>query len=27
MGMLWTLLWMGPGRLSLDDVLRRRCVS
>ena len=26
MGMLWTLLWMGPGRLSLDDVLRRRCV-
>ncbi len=27
MGMLWTLLWMGPGRLSLDYVLRRRCAS
>jgi putative oxidoreductase len=25
MGMLWTLLWMGPGRLSLDYVLRSRC--
>lgn len=24
MGMLWTLLLMGPGRLSLDHVLRRR---
>lgn len=22
MGMLWTLLWMGPGRLSLDHVVR-----
>ncbi len=27
MGMLWTLLWMGPGRLSIDYVLRRRCAS
>jgi putative oxidoreductase len=27
MGMLWTLLWMGPGRLSADYWLRSRCAS
>ena len=27
MGMLWTLLWMGPGRLSFDYVLRSRCAN
>jgi putative oxidoreductase len=27
MGMLWTLLWMGPGRLSVDYWLRLRCAS
>jgi putative oxidoreductase len=27
MGMLWTLLWMGPGRLSVDYWLRSRCAS
>ena len=27
MGMLWTLLWMGPGRLSVDYWLRARCAS
>jgi len=27
MGMLWTLLWAGPGRLSLDYGLRARCAS
>ena len=24
MGMLWTLLWMGPGRLSFDHAIRRQ---
>jgi putative oxidoreductase len=27
MGMLWTLLWMGPGRLSFDYVFRSRCAN